>query len=288
MSAAIGISHKSKLPLREISGLAVRTMKGRAQLCAIGDDSSTIVTGYLSKSGKVATFRHHRVGAFLDKVLRSEWEAIAADGDGNLFVLQEKPGCVLVLNAALDRLLHRIDLRVTRGAAHTPKGWLDVDSSRGEGLLLLNNGHLLVVKEKNPPLLVEFGPRGSKAEGVAPRLFKKPGRLPLPKSRSSVFVPLQSWSIRARRGRDDLSDLAAFKGKLYMMSDQGRCIVQVESKLPSKGGRARILRRWDLPKSIQKPEGLVFLKRRVPVVAVDSETQVKKQVFVLERLRRRG
>jgi hypothetical protein len=39
--------------------------------------------------------------------------------------------------------------------------------SRGEGAVLLQNGHLLAAKEKKPAALIEFGPLGAEPVGLA-------------------------------------------------------------------------------------------------------------------------
>src|SRR5678816_4259775 len=105
MESELKITRVYRLPLQEVSGLALRSTNKHATLYAIGDDCSTIVTANVKSNGKIIDFKRRRVGVSVDVAFRSQWEAIAADGAGRLFVLQETPGRVLVLSRAFE-LIH--------------------------------------------------------------------------------------------------------------------------------------------------------------------------------------
>jgi uncharacterized protein YjiK len=277
------IREATELPLEEISGLCLRARSDRRELLAIGDESFVIVAVDLDAAGRAGEARRHDLRALVSaetsKRGGSQWEAIAADGEGRVFVLQENPGMVFVLNAALESLLHVIELRVDdeRGPAGD---WLADENSRGEGIVPLGNGHLLIVKEKRPPLFVEFGPRGDRAQGVSPALLM-PGMVPLPAERRAVYVALQAWTVEGAEDLADLSDIAVGpKGELYLLSDEERCLLRVDAHLPAEGGAARVDGRWELPKKVKKPEGLVVLDDGSPLVAVDVE-EGRDNLFLL-------
>jgi hypothetical protein len=63
-----------------------------------------------------------------------------------------------------------IDLAV-EGHRDIAQEWSDPKGSRGEGMVLLPGGHLLVAKEKQPAAFIEFGPphRGRAAWPAVPR-----------------------------------------------------------------------------------------------------------------------
>lgn len=280
---ALTIQEATELPLEEISGLCLRALSDRRELLAIGDESFVIVAVDLDAGGRAGEARRHDLRALISaesgKRGGSQWEGIAADGDGRVFVLQENPGMVFVLNAALESLLHVIELRVDdeRGPAGD---WLADENSRGEGIVPLANGHLLVVKEKRPRLFVEFGPKGDRAQGVSPALLM-PGMVPLPAERRAVYVALQAWTVEGADDVVDLSDIAVGpKGGLYLLSDEERCLLRVDAHLPAEGGAARVVARWELPKKMKKPEGLVMLEDGSPLVAVDA-AEGRDNLFLL-------
>jgi hypothetical protein len=46
--------------------------------------------------------------------------------------------------------------------------WHADDNARGEGLLMLRNGHLLVAKQREKPRPIEFGPPDHESRGFRP------------------------------------------------------------------------------------------------------------------------
>jgi hypothetical protein len=104
----------------------------------------------------------------------SQWETVAADGQGNPCLLAEVSAGVRCLDKDLKRLLasFRLDPSVI---GELDKSWREEPNSRGEGMILLQRGHLLVLKEKKPSLLVEFGPKREGAIGYGPDTFLKQG-----------------------------------------------------------------------------------------------------------------
>ena len=52
------------------------------------------------------------------------------------------------------------------GRGEIARLWSDPKGSRGEGMVLLPGGHLLVAKEKKPATLIELGPPQSRSRGL--------------------------------------------------------------------------------------------------------------------------
>ncbi len=264
--AKLAIVKSFTLPLAEVSSLALRTIDGKPQICAIADDSSFIVTAKVSAAGDLGDFERFDMAGIVGADAKNEWEGVAADGEGTLFLLQET-GRVLVVAPALDRLLGIIELPPRTG------------NSGAEGLLLLRNGHVLALNEKNPALLVEYGPPDTVSEGVHPGLFE-PAKFHLPSAESSAFVELKSWSVDL----EDVSDIAVHDGHLYVVSDASKCIAEIESRLSSDGGEAPIVARWKLPRETKKAEGLLVLEGRTPIVGSDKPDEGEPNVYQLEPL----
>jgi hypothetical protein len=109
---------------------------------------------------------------------------VATEGKnvGRVLLLQEGPSRVLVLSAGLARVEAVVELAVASGQPGFGREWADDDNARGEGLLLMARGHMLVAKQKDPVCLIEFGPAGDAPLGVSPETLLAPGaRLALPR-----------------------------------------------------------------------------------------------------------
>jgi len=150
-------------------------------------------------------------------------------------------------------------------------GWSHADASRGEGLLLLHRGHVLVAQEKDPAGLVEFGPAGDSPLGVtatsvltAERAFEVP---------DGDLVALAWWRLRGDVAEDfaDLSDLATDSaGNVWVLSDQSRRLGRLHMPM-GVGDDVVVTDVVDLPKKTGKPEGLAFLPGGLLAVADDRD-----------------
>src|SRR5262245_66419084 len=79
------------------------------------------------------------------------------------------------------------------GRSEIAQAWSDPKGSRGEGVVLLSGGHLLVAKEKKPAALIEFGPPHSRSQGLVRGGALPDGkRWPIRKGRHQ-FVALAIW-----------------------------------------------------------------------------------------------
>jgi uncharacterized protein YjiK len=256
------------VPVPELSGLAVTgTADGALELLAIGDRKSVLARATLTDDPlRWTVIDVERIGLGGD---RPQFEAISATADGTILLLCEDPPVVVALRPG-DGGIDRIAL--VPGDRGLLADVFDKSSSSGEGLLPLSDGRFLVANEKDPPLLVEFGPRGAEAAGVQPdSLLTTTDRLA---PTGSELHALAAWKVD---GVDDISDLAFPGGVLYCLSDQSRRVVTIELPLEPNSNRARVGEKWDLEVPERdgepdgKPEGLVVVGGSL-IIGLDTET----------------
>ncbi len=292
------LSRSFRIDLDEISALALRNDgDGRARVLAVGDRDFVVVTATLAQD---ALHDEHpeNVGTLIDEQVAdagssSEWEAIAADGAGRVFLVREDAASVVVLDPGLDRHVHTVELACKAGPDERAAELLDDGNAGPEAILLLRNGHLLVAKQRDPVLLIEFGPErhdaalgfGAGAQLAVEEEFELSGG-----ARSRLF-PLRSWQLREEDEEEveSLNDLAVDdEGRVLAISSLSRCLYELRSGVSKDEFEATP--RWRLPKSIEpgddrKPEGLTFDREGRPLVAIDTEAD-DQNVFLLERLER--
>jgi hypothetical protein len=280
-AAPVAIVRSAALPIEEASGLGL-TGRGRAARgLVIGDRDHAIVTFSLEASGPLRFERHDIRGAFAEQA--SQWEAVAGDASGRAFVLGEKQSKIWVVDASLREVTQTIDL-VVPGGHPLAADWADDDNSRGEGLVLLANGHVLVAKEKKPPSLVEFAPRGETAEGFHSGLALGSRSFPLPPGRTTLEAT-KHWKLDGGDADQmgDISDLAVDAGELLLLSDQGRRIARVTGRLSPNEREVKVARSTKLPRRIDKPEGLVVVDGH-PLVVTDGDDPRAEAFFELSAL----
>jgi hypothetical protein len=284
--AAIG-----NVPLREVSGLGQRRDAAReaAEVLAVGDNEFALMLADVDELADGGGFRSVDLRQVIGHPAPSEgseWEAADGDATGRVFILQESPARVFVLNDGLDSVAHAIDLRLD-DRERAELNWDASSNARAEGLVLLQNGHLLVAKEKDPPLLMEFGPMGERAGGLAPELlFASLGEFPLQSDARSDFSLLSFWRLESEAGRriGDFSDVAAGPDqRLYVLSDESRCIAQMDLSLTPSRASFGITELWELPDALRQPEGLVVREDMVPIVAIDKD-EPSENLFVMTPL----
>lgn len=271
------------IPMAEVSGLGLRG----EQLLALGDSTYGVAVGtFTDKKHTKASFELLDLEPLLGNYVQSagsQWEAVASDASGRLFVLEENPGRLFVFDAAGTALEHVATLRVPDTFGATAREWEKESNSRGEGLVLLSNGHLLIAKEKDERALLELGPAGDAPQGYQRSLaIGTRGTFPLPSGAESELVVLAVWSVGKPNKLADLSDLAVdAEGTLYVLSDQGRVYGQLVDPISADDDHVDIDDVVKIPSS-DKPEGLTFLASGQAVVASDQKSQ-KGNAVVLKR-----
>lgn len=249
-----------QIPLSEISGLAATSNA----LFAIGDRAFEVVRMPIEKAGLGKPQVFDVKNLIKDRASASQWEGIAVDGSGRVFVLEENPGRIFVFSADLKSLEQTIELEIPK-SSDLRDDWDKEENSRGEGLVLLRNGHILVAKEKAPRRLVEFGPSSggkskfgsSKIEALAPgSTFNI--------SEDEVFVPVSETKMDNSTDDvlKDLSEIAADdRGQLFAVSGESGILSRL-----SFGSEVDTSSEIRL-KGITNPEGLAIVGKRVFVAS---------------------
>jgi uncharacterized protein YjiK len=201
-------------------------------------------------------------------------------------VLREVPGTVLVFDQALETLLHVLPLTVEDDPAEL-EAWEADQNALGEGVLLLRNGHLFVVKEDKPRQLLEFGLPGARAEGLHADLpIADTGEFPTPPESRATFRLLTAWDLggEAMERIGDLSDVTVGPdGRIYVLSDESRCIARLQATLDPQDRLIEVDRIWGLPERLHQPEGLVITGDWEVLVAVDHP-EPRQNLFQLRGL----
>jgi hypothetical protein len=264
------------VPLREVSGVCLRRGRGGAMtLLAVGDRVATAAWVRLPRKDSdplewetvdITSLKGSRLPRKNPQI-----EAVCADGKGRVLLLQESPSRVELIDLARACAVACIDLEVP-GRGELAESWADPHSSRGEGVVLLPGGHLLVAKEKDPPVLLEFGPRGARSRGLRRGSALTPGAAWPIEPGEHRYVPLAVWwpDRALRRACEDFSDLEVGPdGRLYLLSDQSAAIARL-GELTAGGGTATLQACWRLRKIKGKPEGLAFTPKGRAIVALDT------------------
>ena len=215
-------------------------------------------------------------------------EAVCADGLGRVLLLQETPPRVELVDSKALKVVASIDLAV-EGRGEIARAWADPKGSRGEGMVLMRGGHLLVAKEKKPAALIEFGPPQSRSRGLVGGGPLADGeRWPIKKGHHR-FVALAIWHPDNALAKTcaDFSDIAKGPdGCLHLLR-----IARLDD-LPAGGGAASLLDAWRLGDlDGQKPEGLAFTIEGRAIVGLDRR-KARRNLVLLEQavahLRGRG
>jgi hypothetical protein len=290
-TGTLSVRALASLPLKEISGLGQRRLSEEdvAQVLAVGDEEFTVLAGDVTEELTDLSFDSYKLHDVLSEgepAAGSQWEAADGDQTGRVFVLQESTGKVFVIDRGFEKLLTTIDLSLDSDAGRGLE-WTDEPNAQGEGLVLLSNGHLLIAKEKDPPLLMEFGPSEEDPSGSEPELlFLTDREFPLPGEGRIEYVLLKVWELDAEAGDaiGDISDVAVGPDRtLYLLSDESRCIARLEAVLTPGEHRLSAVKLWRLPEEVKQPEGLILLEDLSPVVAVDR-SEKDDNLFVLDPL----
>jgi hypothetical protein len=282
--------------LDEVSALALgRRSNGGGEVLNVGDEAFVVERSLLDGVDLRPVQRRPLTGLvppeFADASGGSEWEALAVDGVGQVFVVREASATVFVFSPELDELRHVLELDLSDA-----NGWgaelLREPQPGPEGVLLLKLGHLLVVKQREPILLIEFGPAApALGLGTAAHLGDEEA-FELPADERSTLVALRSWSLRPEDELDveSANDLALDRGgRLHAISSKSRRIYELRAD-DANGRRVSIGDRWKLPDELEaskkrKAEGLAFDDDDRVLVAIDAKDK-KGNVFLLEPLER--
>jgi hypothetical protein len=283
------IGSQSRLRLEQVSALSVRhDGRGGDELVAVGDEQFALVTAPLV-GGELRDDRHDLGDVVEESDGKSNWEAAGADGTGRVFLTEEDGATVLVLSPGLDEQVHELRLLAEAGPDGRAAKLLDGDNKGPEGMLLLAGGHLLVVKQRKPVLLIEFGPRDDHPLGFGPGAqLGRDDAFTLSRGDETDLFPLRSWQLLDEETVGSANDLAVDReGRLHAVSSRTFCIYELR---PGGAGEIVTGERWLLPAAVgadkkRNAEGLAFDRHDRPIVALDVK-DTDDNVFVLEPLPR--
>lgn len=260
------------LRIDEVSGLGRRRnpTSGRTELLAVGDRKTAVATITADGSGRLPIDGGHRRVADRHHVRglpgdldgshgQSDWEGIAGDADGRVFILRETDSRVLVVSPTFE-----FERSITLHWDHRAESSL-------ESLLLLSNGHFLSATQGRPLRILEFAAPGEGSVGSG-RWALLPADQPMPLPSGSDVHCVSSWTITTDRVHS-ANDLALCGGYLFVLSSLSRCIARF--RLPPRGSDALELdTAWPLPEDIadghdEKAEGLVVDSGLGVLVGVD-------------------
>ena len=289
--AGLTVARTEDVPLDEVSGICLRRGPGGVtQVVAIGDRAAVGAwTSVPDEPGGPLAWKTARLAGLSGTHLPaddSQIEAICADGAGRVLLLQESPARVELVDPPAGRVIAGIDLVIPAGHP-LASSWADPEGSRGEGAVLLANGHLLIAKEKDPAALIEFGPAGEAAEGFRAAAVEGGAALaggsPWPASPGEqTFVLLASWAPDRALARacHDLSDLEVGPdGRLYVLSDKSQSLARLGDLDPG-AGITTAEATWELPHLDGKPEGLAFTPGGRAMVALDTKKPRRNLVLL--------
>lgn len=253
------------VPLREVSGLAL----DGTQLLAVGDRDPVLFSAAL-QAWPPQWHATDLSGLGLPDG-GTQFEALEPAGGHTALVLQEQPARILHLDLAGPALLGTILLEVPDGH-RLHEAWLGDRSSRGESLVRTGRGHVLVVKEKDPAAILEFGPPGDEPVG-----WRRGAAAPAPAGSSGVatWTALSTWwlSEEMTARLPDISDATIGPdGRLYLLSDQGSAIARLPDTLDPQGGEVDAVAVWRIAGRPDNAEGLVILADGTPLVALDTKS----------------
>lgn len=281
------------IPLPEVSGLALgRDAQGRRAIMAIGDRAATVAWAVLAEDLEDLAWQtldlRHAEGSRIPEE-DPQLEAVAVDGRMGVVLVQESPNRAEVIDGPARRVRASVALEIpdVPALADVLASWRDPDCSHTEGIVLMRKGHALVVKEKDPAALLEFGPAGEEPLGIGPDAWLPDDDAWEVGTGDVVLSCLAAWRPDAQLSRTspDFSDAEVGPdGGLLLTGDQARVLVAVGAHLPGEdpfAGTVRARAAWQLAGIEHKPEGLVVLPGGDVLVACDRR-KVRTNLFVVD------
>lgn len=262
------------VPLREVSGLALHG----TSLLAVGDHDPVVFSA--RRDQWPLRWRGIDLEGLGLPDGGTQFEALVSTGGDTVLVLQEQPARVLHLDLAGPALRGGLQLDVPEGHP-LRQSWLGDRSSRGEALLLTGRGHLIVVKEKDPAAILEFGPAGD-----APVGWLRGAAVEPPGYGDATLTVLATWWLGEELSTwlPDISDATVGPdGCLYLVSDQGSAIARLPDALDPAGGTVEAAALWRIAGGPENAEGLVILEDGTPIVGLDTKSP-KANLLRLEPL----
>jgi hypothetical protein len=265
------------LPVDEASGLWRMARPDATRILVVGDRALLVASAELGTDGRIGEWVRNDVSHLVRSGRHSQFEAVATDGGSLVALLREEPSVVITADASdWDAWQLRAEIALTAPDGSLLDGRWDDPASRGEGLILLRDGRLLVAKEKKPRALVLFAPADSPDVALTRDDFLDPSETWEAPEEDTDFVPIGFWRLRkrAKKALHDVSALATdLDRSLWLLSDKSRAVARLtlDSPLRRDDEISDVDDLWELPPEIEKPEGMVVLDDRLVLVAMDTD-----------------
>jgi hypothetical protein len=275
------------LPVLEASGVTARRSASGLVVLVVGDRTTELGVCHVGDDGELAEWSTIDLAAVPQWPCQgevSQFESITSDGGSLVALMREDPPVVLVADTATRELRAEIELTAPKGSLLD--GQWDDPSSRGEGLVLLRGGRMLVAQEKRPRALIEFGPVGTAPGGLGVDDFLGPDESWDAPSGATQFVPLSVWRLKgdAKHTMGDISSITVgHDGSLWLLSDKSSCVARLALAEPLPASTDRIDRFdevWSLPDGAVKPEGFVALDEPRVLVVMDTRSTTGNGMIV--------
>ncbi len=281
----LDVLEQYSLPMREVSGLALA--QGGADgidIYAVGDADYEVGRFRTRESPHVVSIDVRDVAGAMSAGTQavSQWEAVATDASPMICALAEDSARVTCLGGDLARVVAEFELDVTN-IPSLESSWSNEPNSRGEGMVLLRRGHVLLLKEKKPALIIEFGPLGETPMGWSADSLLGDGQEFMTPA-SHVLVALKVWELADSLAAiaDDGSELAVGPDRrLYMLSQKSALLIRLESTLRPDEDKVHASALWQLPHDFEHAEGLAIDGGMHPWVAVDNHETDRPNLFRL-------
>ncbi|MBA2482881.1 MAG: hypothetical protein H0V39_00335, partial [Nitrosomonas sp.] len=183
---SLTITERYTVPIAELSGLTMainsaKQTREEISLYAVGDESYEVAHIRIDISlGEAAVQPVIRLHDLQDLISSqrvrdaSQWEAVATDGTGTVCMLNEISSELSCFDHSFQNNRGTFTLDVS-SIRSNGLNWEERPNSRGEGMILMKKGHVLILKEKNPAMLIEFGPEGNPPLGYDMTSFLNAG-----------------------------------------------------------------------------------------------------------------
>jgi hypothetical protein len=189
---------------------------------------------------------------------QSDWEGVAGDADGRVFILRETGSRLLIVSPTFEF------------EGSVALDWDHQDGTSLESLLLLANGHFLSATQETPLRILEFAPPGVSPADTG-RWTALPTDRPMPLPRGSDVHCAATWSVSTDKVKS-ANDLALFGEYLFVISSRSRSIARF--RLPQGLQALELDAEWPLPDHIatgrdDRAEGLLVDPGLGALVGVD-------------------
>jgi len=281
----LSVEDQYHIPIKEVSGLTlVHGGANSIDIYAIGDASYDIGQFSLKGSSRDVSIDKRDVADTVNKSRKdpSQWEAITADGKDNICILAEVSSDIFCLTSDLDKERSHFKLDVS-SIESLKRLWEKEPNSRGEGMILMKKGHILLLKEKKPSLLVEFGPKGDAPLGYGQDTLLQTGA-EFDQPKSGKLVALKTWEFSKSLAdlAKDASDITVGPDQhVYILSDESAVLIRLEEFLKPDEAEVHESAHWKLPKQIEHAEGLVIDNEMHPWVGCDIKQNDRPNLFHL-------